>query len=153
MNNSFFPGCDHMYENSSRRLANFCQTSPGILLSSDPLPWTDSSCESGRTKFSLNAYSPRKVSWLWWNLRNTGSFDMYDSVSCIQPMSHFNPNPSPPRYVGRDTIGHAVDSSAMVWIAGNAWYASRFIRCRKLMASRFSRPPNLFGIHSPSFRE
>ena len=31
---------------------------------------------------------------------------MYCSVSCIHPISHFIPNPSPPRWVGRDTIGH-----------------------------------------------
>ena len=35
-------------------------------------------------------------------------------------MFHLNPNPSPPTYVGRETIGHDVDSSAMVIAAG--WY-------------------------------
>src|SRR4030067_702303 len=34
---------------------------------------------------------------------------MYTSVSCIHPMSHFMPNPSPPRWGGRETMGQAVD--------------------------------------------
>ena len=33
---------------------------------------------------------------LWWNRRWTGSFDMNRNVSCIQPMFHLKPNPSPP---------------------------------------------------------
>ena len=78
---------------------------------------------------------------------------MYFSVSCIQPMSHFSPNPSPPRYVGRDTIGQAVDSSANVCTSGNREYTCSLNRLRKSIASRFSRPPYLFGIHSPSLRE
>ena len=40
------------------------------------------------------------------------------SVSCIQPMSHLRPKPRPPTYVGRDTIGQAVDSSAIVCTSG-----------------------------------
>ena len=81
---------------------------------SEPLPCTTSSCDSGSTKFSVKAYQMLKVSWFWWYLRNTGSVCKYFSVSCIQPMFHLRPKPSPPRYVGRDTIGQAVDSSAMV---------------------------------------
>ena len=37
----------------NRKLANFCQSSPAILPISDPLPCTTSSCDRGRTKFSL----------------------------------------------------------------------------------------------------
>jgi len=37
---------------------------------------------------------------------------MYANVSCIQPMSHLNPNPRPPSQIGRDTPGQEVDSSA-----------------------------------------
>jgi hypothetical protein len=33
-------------------------------------------------------------------------------------MSHLNPKPRPPTYVGRLTIGHAVDSSAIVVVPG-----------------------------------
>ena len=40
---------------SERRLASFCQRSPGILSISEPLPCTTSSCDSGRMKFSLKA--------------------------------------------------------------------------------------------------
>jgi hypothetical protein len=45
---------------------------------------------------------------------------MYASVSCIHPMSHFMPKPRPPTYTGRDTAGHDVDSSAIVWTSGNS---------------------------------
>ena len=41
-------------------------SSPGILPSSDPLPCTTSSWDSGSTKFSLNAYIIEKVISLWW---------------------------------------------------------------------------------------
>ena len=40
---------------SVRSVACFCQTSPGILSSIEPLPCTTSSCENGRMKFSVNA--------------------------------------------------------------------------------------------------
>ena len=69
MNRSFLPGCAHMYAYSARRFANFCQRSPGILSSSDRFPCTTSSCESGRTKFSLNAYMSENVSVWWWKRR------------------------------------------------------------------------------------
>ena len=42
----------------------------------------------------------------------------YPSVSFIQPMFHFRLKPSPPRYVGRETIGQDVDSSAIVSTPG-----------------------------------
>ena len=40
---------------SERRFASFCHLSPGIFDSSEPLPCTTSSCDSGRMKFSVNA--------------------------------------------------------------------------------------------------
>ncbi len=43
---------------------------------------------------------------------------MYESVSCIQPMFHFKPKPRPPISVGLDTMGHAVDSSAIMVTPG-----------------------------------
>ena len=43
---------------------------------------------------------------------------MNASVSFIQPMFHFIEKPSPPRFVGRVTPGHDVDSSAMVTMPG-----------------------------------
>ncbi len=66
MNSSFLPGCAHMYAYSALRLASFRQRSPGILANIEPLPWTTSSCESGSTKFSLNAYIRLNVSSWWW---------------------------------------------------------------------------------------
>src|SRR5262250_2426936 len=110
--------------------------SPGILCSKEFLPCTTSSCEKGRTKFSVNAYNKENVSLFCSYLRCTGSAEKYFSVSFIQPMFHFRLKPRPPRYVGRETAGQAVDSSAMVRMAG-----------------KFSRPPNSFGTHSPSLRE
>jgi hypothetical protein len=68
-------------------------------------------------------------------------------------MSHFMPKPRPPMYVGRDTMGQAVDSSAIVWVSGKLPYASLFSARRNWMAPRFSRPPNSLGIHSPCSRE
>ena len=55
-----------MYAYSARRLARFCHGSPGILSISEPLPCTTSSWESGRTKFSVNAYTSENVSSWWW---------------------------------------------------------------------------------------
>ncbi len=49
MNSSFLPGWAHIIPNSRRRLAKRCQSSPGILPISEPLPWTTSSCDSGIT--------------------------------------------------------------------------------------------------------
>ena len=68
-------------------------------------------------------------------------------------MFHLNPKPSPPRWVGRVTPGHAVDSSAIVTMPGTRLYAVALTSCRNDTASRFSRPPNSFGAHSPSSRE
>ena len=51
-----------MNANSARMLASFCQRSPGIFEYSDPLPCTTSSCDSGRMKFSVNAYTIENVS-------------------------------------------------------------------------------------------
>ena len=50
--NEFLAACAYMYPKSVRRLANFCQSSPGIFRRSEPLPWTTSSWESGSKKFS-----------------------------------------------------------------------------------------------------
>ena len=68
-------------------------------------------------------------------------------------MFHFRPKPSPPRCVGRVTPGHAVDSSAIIITPGTLRYAVALTSCRNDTASRFSRPPYLFGVHSPSLRE
>ncbi len=78
---------------------------------------------------------------------------MYSSESCIQPMFHFSPNPSPPLSVGRVTPSHAVDSSAMVTTPGQRRYTVAFISWRKATASRSSRPPNTLGSHCPESRE
>ena len=43
---------------------------------------------------------------------------MYCSVSCIQPMFHLKPKPSPPDDVGAVTPGHDVDSSAIITMPG-----------------------------------
>jgi len=67
-------------------------------------------------------------------------------------MFHLNVKPNPPRYVGRETIGQAVDSSAMVTAPGTSAWITALASCKKRMAGRFSLPPYSFGIHSPSLR-
>ena len=68
-------------------------------------------------------------------------------------MFHLKPKPSPPTYVGRDTPGHAVDSSAAEITPGSRACTSSFNSFRNATASRSSRPPNAFGTHSPALRE
>ena len=68
-------------------------------------------------------------------------------------MSHLYVKPSPPWAVAPVTIGHAVDSSAIVTASGNSSATASLSCCRKSIASRFSRPPKRLGIHSPSLRE
>ena len=68
-------------------------------------------------------------------------------------MFHLKPKPSPPRYVGRETPGHAVDSSAAETIPASRPYSVSFISLRKATESRSSLPPNMFGTHSPALRE
>src|SRR6266481_3817170 len=127
--------------------------SPGILCRIEFLPWTTSSWEKGSRKFSVKAYRSEKVSLLCSYLRWTGSWEKYFKVSFIQPMFHFKLKPSPPRYVGRDTAGQEVDSSAIVSNPGKRSYATSLSRLRNAMACRFSRPPNSLGTHWPSLRE
>ena len=67
-------------------------------------------------------------------------------------MFHFIVKPSPPKYKGRETFGNEVDSSASVMIPGTLC-ASSLNFFRNSIASRFSRPPYLLGIHSPALRE
>ena len=134
-------------------MANCCHASPGIRASSEPLPCTTSSCDSGSTKFSVNAYISPKVIRSWCQRRCTGSCVTYSSVSCIHPMFHLKPKPRPPACVGRDTAGHAVDSSAIVMAPGWRPYTASFSLRRNAMASRFSLPPWRFGSHSPALRE
>ena len=59
----------------------------------------------------------------------------------------------PNAYGGRETDGNAVDSSAIVIEPGCSPWVSAFSSRMKSIASRFSRPPNLFGTHCPSWRE
>ena len=54
-------------------------------------------------------------------------------------MFHFKLNPKPPRYVGRETIGQEVDSSAMVRTPGWRAYTTSFNRLMNAMAAKFSR--------------
>ena len=74
-------------------------------------------------------------------------------MSFIQPMFHFKSKPSPPMYVGRETAGQEVDSSAIISAPGWRTCSTSFSRFRNAIASRFSRPPNALGIHSPGARE
>ena len=55
--------------------------------------------------------------------------------------------------VGRDTNGHDVDSSAIISASGNSACTRSLSRRKKAIASRFSRPPNSLGAHSPGPRE
>jgi hypothetical protein len=68
-------------------------------------------------------------------------------------MFHLKPKPSPPRYVGRETPGQAVDSSADETIPASRPWSVSFSSLRKETDSRSSLPPNMFGTHSPAFRE
>ena len=74
-------------------------------------------------------------------------------VSCIHPMFHLNPNPKPPDEVSRVTPDHAVDSSAIIMTPGCVRYEVEVASCKSATASRFSRPPCMFGNHWPSSRE
>ncbi len=55
--------------------------------------------------------------------------------------------------MGRVTPGKLVDSSAIITMPGWVRYAVALTSCRKLIASRFSRPPCTLGSHWPSSRE
>ena len=68
-------------------------------------------------------------------------------------MFHLKPNPSPPRYVGRETPGHAVDSSAAEITPGSRAWMTSLNSFRNPTASMSSLPPYSFGTHSPSLRE
>ena len=68
-------------------------------------------------------------------------------------MFHLKPKPSPPTYVGRETPGHAVDSSAAEMTPGSRAWSTSLSSLRKDTASRSSRPPNWLGTHSPALRE
>ena len=58
-----------------------------------------------------------------------------------------------PAEVGALTPGKLVDSSAIVMPPGASAPITSFMRRKKAMASRFSRPPCTFGTHSPAGRE
>lgn len=62
------------------------------------------------------------------------------------------PEPQAARSGGRVTPAKSVDSSAMLTAPGTCSPIMRLVLRRNSMASRFSRPPNSFGIHSPSLR-
>ena len=55
--------------------------------------------------------------------------------------------------VGRETIGHAVDSSAIICTSGCVGVDVAVQPPQELDRVEFSRPPCSFGIHSPSRRE
>ncbi len=84
--------------------------------------------------------------------RRSGSVCITESVSFIHPIFHFMSNPSPPSAGAWVTFGHAVDSSAKISASGTAVCTCSFKRRRNAIASRFSRPPNSFGSHSPFSR-
>src|ERR1700730_14853200 len=73
---------------------------------------------------------------------------MKSSVSFIQPMFHFIEKPRPPRFVGRVTPGHDVDSSATVTMPGAALCAVAFISCRNCTARRLA-PAGKWGGAPP----
>src|SRR5688572_7201987 len=112
-------------------------------------PYTTSSCDNGNIKFSVNAYVIEKVRSFWWKRLYIGSFLKYCNVSCIQPIIHFMPKPKPPMNVGRETIGKLVLSSAIVCTSGKALYTASLKSFKKLIVSKFSLPPYIFGSHSP----
>ena len=68
-------------------------------------------------------------------------------------MFHLWLKPRPPWSTGRLTMGHDVDSSAITMTPGCSANTTVFSSRTNSMASRFSRPPNSFGTHSPGSRE
>ena len=78
---------------------------------------------------------------------------MYFSVSCMKPMFHLKPKPSPPSCTGCETFGQAVeflgdrDDAGMVPVDGAVHLLQEAHRLE------FSRPPYSLGIHSPCLRE
>jgi hypothetical protein len=68
-------------------------------------------------------------------------------------MFHLRSKPRPPWSVGRETAGHAVDSSAAIRAPGSWAWTTSFSSRRNEMASRSSRPPYSFGTHSSAARE
>lgn len=72
-------------------------------------------------------------------------------VSCIQPRFHLYQKPRPPISCGRETPWKSVDSSAIVTAPETCSPRIRLVLRKNSIASRFSRPPNSFGIHSPLY--
>ena len=73
-------------------------------------------------------------------------------MSFIQPMFHLRLKPRPPISAGRETMGQAVDSSAIISTPGSKPKAMALSRRKKSTASRFSRPPWILGVHWPGPR-
>ena len=67
--------------------------------------------------------------------------DIYLSMSFIQPMFHLKLKPRPPISAGFVTIGHAVDSSAIIMMFWCSRNSAELSFCRNATASRFSWPP------------
>ena len=125
---------------------------PGIFKSMEHFKCTTSSCEITRIKFSEYVYIRLKVNRLWLKDRKYGSSFIYSRKSFIQPIFHLKSNPRPPSATGWETIGHAVDSSAIIIQLGYRSFMTVFNCFNISMASRFSFPPYIFGSQLPKSR-
>ena len=66
-------------------------------------------------------------------------------------MFHLKVKPSPPSFDDLHTLGHDVDSSAIIIKLLNSDSTAVFNSRKNSIPSKHSFPPYLFGIHSPSF--
>ena len=79
----------------------------------------------------------------------SGALNMWYDADIDAVMSRTATRPVP---AGRVTPPQAVDSSATMIAPGASSRMVSFRFWRNAIASRFSRPPYLFGIHCPSLR-
>ena len=102
MKSSFLPGCAHMQARKARRFASFCQSSPGHLPEQRALAVHDLVVrERQHEVLAVGVEQRPKVSFVVVvGAGAPGRGRSTASVSCIQPMFHLKPKPSPPSWTG-----------------------------------------------------
>ena len=137
----------HVARSSERRFASCCQRSPGIFRSSEPFRTRPRRARAAARSSPCTRRSSRTSTRCGGRAGTPGRRVKYPSVSCIQPMFHLNPKPSPPRYAGRETPGHESTPPPPRSRAGSrADGTTSFSSRRNEIDSRSSRPPYWFGI-------
>ncbi len=111
----------------------------------DFLPWTTSSCDNGRTKFSVYCRASRR------SVYRDDTDDKSGRVHVVQGVMHpaevpLVPEAQPPISCGRETPGKSVDSSAIVLHRKPAhqeygWYYARIQSLKILATAKFVRDP------------